>query len=216
MKYGVEAEKYLIVKNTYQKYIQIFSFLMFGLVCYFFLKLPQLLYAPILFLTVLSALYGIPFLPSSKNLRSLGGLKIFLVAIVWVGFTIWVPVVENSMVVDSAIVVLMLQFFVLVLILFVPFEIRDLSYDAKDLRTLPQRYGVKKTVIIGYVLCGVFLMLSLSSAETTNEQIFWLVSIAMLVLVLAMTKKNQKQYFASFWVEGIPILMAILGSWLLG
>ena len=61
MKYGVEAEKYLIVKNTYQRYIQFFSFFLFAVTCYTFLKLPQFLYAPILFLSLLSALYGIPF-----------------------------------------------------------------------------------------------------------------------------------------------------------
>lgn len=210
MKYGVEAEKYLIVKNTYQRYIQIFSFIMFGLGCYYFLQLPQLLYTPILFLTVLSTLYGIPFLPSAKNLRSLGGLKIFLVALVWVGFIVWVPFVENSLKFDGSIALLMIQFFVLVLILFIPFEIRDLSYDSADLRTLPQRYGIKKTKIIGYVLCALFLLLAIGWTKTIEHVLFWLVCTSLLVLVLARTKKNQKKYFSAFWVEGVPVVMVLL------
>ena len=193
MKYGVEAEKYLIVKNTYQLYIQIFSFLMFGLGCNFFLRLPQLLYAPILFLTVLSGLYGIPFLPSAKNLRSLGGLKIFLVALVWVGFSVWVPAIENSIEFDRHLALLMTQFFILVLILFVPFEIRDLRYDSADLKTLPQRFGVRKTKIIGYALCGLFLSLAIELAQTREQGFFWLGCTLLLVLVLMRTKGDQKK-----------------------
>lgn len=213
MKYGVEAEKYLIVKRPYHKTIQIFSFLCFGIALYFFYRLDSNLYAPILFLTVLSGLYGLPFLPTSRNLRSLGGFKIFLVALVWVGFTVWVPILDAEIDYVFSSIFLGLQYFILTLILFIPFEIRDLRYDSVALKTMPQRLGVQKSVRLGYVLVLIYFLLTFAIAPNKwDVLISHLCTAILLLFLLRRSGGKQSAYFASFWVEAVPIFLVLFLS----
>lgn len=211
VKYGVEAEKYLIVAKPSHRPIQVFSFLAFVLCVYFFFQLPPRLWMVITVLTIISALYAIPFLPKSRNLRSLGGLKIFLVAAVWIGFTVILPAVEHQLGFSKELVLLGFQNFVLVLVLILPFEIRDLKYDKAELKTLPQRWGVTRTKQFGYVLILIFFLIGIVMAKNQFRSIiFCCLSSFLLVFVLFGTKQKQSTYFASFWVEGVPMMMLLL------
>ena len=213
VKYGVEADKYLVVAKPSHKPIQVFSFLAFGICLYFFFLLPVQFWVVIGVLTVISALYAIPFLPSSRNLRSLGGLKIFLVALVWVGFTVVLPAVEHQLGFSKQVLSLAIQNYVLVLILIVPFEIRDLEYDKPELRTLPQRFGVSNSKHIGYALSLVFLSLRLvGDGWDLKRTMYSLAVFGVLVAALYFTKEGQSKYYTSFWVEGIPIFLLLVYS----
>lgn len=211
VKYGVEAEKYLIVAKPSHRPIQVFSFFAFAFCVYFFFQLPKRLWMVIAVLTVISALYAIPFLPKSKNLRSLGGLKIFLVAVVWVGFTVVLPAVEHQLGFSKEVVLLGFQNFVFVLILILPFEIRDLKYDRAELKTFPQRWGIAQTKQLGYVLVLVFFLVGVVMVKGQwSGIVFCCLGALLLVYVLFRTKQTQSTYFASFWVEGIPIFLILL------
>ena len=87
-----------------------------------------------------------------------------------------------------------------------PFEIRDLKYDAPELNTMPQRYGIVSTKRIGALAAVVFFLLTFMK---DNVVPFDAVSKAILLLALGVmitqTSKNQGKYFASFWVEAIPL-----------
>lgn len=206
VKYGVEAEKYLIVAKPYHKPIQVFSFLIFGASLYFIQYLKFILWIFILLFTFLSALYAIPFLPNSKNLRSLAGLKIFLIALIWAGFTVVLPLVDNQMEWNMTSWTYIVQRFLLVLVLILPFEIRDLQYDTPDLKTLPQRFGIMRTKYIGYCMILVYFLMTLLRDGLVLSMVlqeFFL--CILLVVVLYSTEKQQQRYFSSFWVEGIPI-----------
>jgi len=209
VKYGVEADKYIKVAKPAHRPIQGVSFVAFGASLYFFVQLPVQLWWVILLLTVISALYAVPFLPNSKNLRSLGGLKIFLVAAVWVGFTLVLPAVEHQLGCSQQVWVLGIQNFILVLLLILPFEIRDLPYDGPDLKTIPQRFGIARTKRIGYGLVVVhFLMTYLRDVHTAVVLQESLLCV-LLGLALYYTQRRQTPYFSSFWVEGIPIVWAL-------
>ena len=213
VKYGVEADKYLVVAKPSHKPIQVFSFFAFGICLYFFFLLPFQLWVVIGVLTVISALYAIPFLPSSRNLRSLGGLKIFLVALVWVGFTVVLPAVEHQLGFSEQVILLGIQNFVLVLILILPFEIRDLEYDKPELRTLPQRFGVTNSKYIGYALSFSFLGLRLIADGWDSRSLMYSLAVfGLLVTALYFTKEGQSKYYTSFWIEGIPILLLLVYS----
>ncbi len=206
VKYGVEAKKYFLVANRYHKNIQFVSLIALGFAlyhCYFFTINTWIGIFVLLFLT---GLYALPVLPKAKNLRSLGGMKIFLVALIWTGTTVLLPViaVNESFVWDVG--VEGVQRFILVLILMLPFEIRDLKYDAPELNTLPQHYGIESTKRVGALAAVVFFLLTFMK---DNVVPFDAVSKAILLLALGVTmtrtSKNQNKYFASFWVEAIPL-----------
>ena len=94
-------------------------------------------------LVAITGLYALPVLPRHKNFRSLSGLKILIVAAVWAGTTVILPAISQLEEINWNVKVETFQRFMLVLILLVPFEIRDLKYDSAALKTLPQRVGVK-------------------------------------------------------------------------
>lgn len=206
IKYGVEAYKYLIVSNAYHRVIQIFSFVSFGFALYFLLQLDAKIWWAAVILGLLSALYAVPFLPSAKNLRSLGGLKIYIVAFVWAGFTVFLPVLDAEMPIDWDFWILFLQRSLLVLVLIIPFEIRDMQWDDKDLRTLPQVLGIEQTQNLGIVLAVVFFLLTfLKDGAHQAEIVLRLALTVVMIFVLLATKRMKSKYFVSFWVEAVPI-----------
>ncbi|MBT8185609.1 MAG: hypothetical protein KJN76_12265 [Eudoraea sp.] len=206
IKYGVEAEKYILVANRYHKNIQFFSFACLGIALYhaYFLNLQTWLAIGILM--VLTGLYALPILPTGLKLRSHGLLKIALVGIIWSGTTVVLPLLEINKPISWDVGVEAIQRFVLVIVLLVPFEIRDLDYDSPELNTLPQRYGVANTKIFGafgtlLFFCLTFLKDDLEMLEAISSGILFLV----LGLLMYITKRNQSGYFASFWVEAVPV-----------
>ncbi len=211
VKYGVEAKKYFMVAKRHHKNIQVVSIISLLIAMYhvFFLHRNALVFMAIVIL--MTAMYAVPVLPHAKNLRSLGGLKIFIVALVWAGSTVILPAVESLIPISRNIIIESLQRFLLVLILLVPFEIRDLKYDDLSLRTIPQRFGVTKTIIFGSFATLIFYTLTF-----LKEDIKIIDVIAKGILFLALgilmytTRRNQKKYFASFWVEAIPIFWFVI------
>ena len=211
IKYGVEAEKYLIVTKPYHRSIQFFSFIAFGFAVFFFFHLSSKLWLLLAVLILFSGLYAIPFLPSSRNLRSLGIVKIILVALVWTGLTFILPLLDNDLPLDFETLLMLIRRFVLVLLLILPFEIRDMHFDPPELRTLPQRYGVAGTKTLGYVLILVYgLLVFIRDIPPWPELIIQLIVMCCLFLALFRSASDQQRYFAAFWVEGIPLLMALL------
>ncbi|NNJ88501.1 MAG: hypothetical protein HKP53_03800, partial [Eudoraea sp.] len=104
-----------------------------------------------------------------------------------------------------------LQRFFIILVLMIPFEIRDLNYDPEELHTIPQRFGSRKTRIAGIFVCLLcflitFLKDDLSITEILSKM-FILFSLAALMIFMP---KEQGRYFSSFWVEAFPIFWAIL------
>lgn len=207
IKYGVEAEKYILVANQYHKSIQIFSFVALAATCYHAFFLNTETWFGIGFLSLLVALYTLPVLPNARNLRSLGVFKIFIVALVWASVTVMVPWHSvKGFVFSWDVYIEAVQRFFLVFILLIPFEIRDLAFDHKNLKTLPQRYGVTNTKIFGsygvlFFFGLTFLKHNISETELLAKGLIFL-TLGSLMFV---TKRNQSKYFSSFWVESIPI-----------
>lgn len=214
IKYGLEAEKYILVANRYHKNIQFFSFIALGFGIYhgYFLTLNT--WMAIAILAVFIGLYALPVLPKAKNFRSLSGFKIFPVALVWAGTTVVLPIiqVEGTIGWDSKIE--FAQRFLMVLVLLLPFEIRDLKYDAPELRTVPQRYGVKNTKIIGtFLVLFIFILTFLKDEIDVQEILIKAILCVTLMIALALAEKNRSKYFASFWVELLPVIWFAL-AWI--
>ncbi len=192
------------------KTIQVFSFLCFGALLYFswFLSVETLIATGAF--GALTVLYAIPFL-KKKSLRTIKGLKIFVVAMVWAGVTVLVPVLASEELLTIDIVITFIQRFLLVIIFTIPFEIRDLPYDDTVLGTLPQTIGVVGTNIFITVLAGVAFIV-----EGFKDSVFIPYAISLLFICLQASfavffaKKNQSKYYASFWVESLPILWLVV------
>lgn len=199
------------------KATQVFSFFSFIFMIYFAFKLElKTLFCVISFGTV-TFFYAIPFLPKrffvdkQQNLRSIGGLKIYLIALVWAGVTVFVPLINNDFTFNTDVYISVFQRYIFIIVLMFPFEIRDLRFDNLKLSTIPQKIGTKNTKIIGVTLLFVVLALEFYKDEMKLSQLVVLI-IMMIFTLLALffAKKNQGKYYSSFWVEGLPILWVAL------
>lgn len=193
------------------KFIWIFTFLslLFFLFFGFFLRMESLWW--IGFFGVLTLLYGLPVFSKRRNLRSISGMKIFIIAFVWAGVTTILPVIEANLPINQDVLLEFVQRFLFVLVLILPFEIRDLKYDLEQLGTIPQRVGVTNTKILGFAFLVLVVLLEFFKATNSFASLGSVAIISILTAVVVWKAgENQSQHFASFWVEGIPILWLLV------
>ncbi|NER10477.1 hypothetical protein SAMN06265375_102548 [Muriicola jejuensis] len=173
---------------------------------YFVVDLRWQTLVAILCLSLLTAVYAMPVLPRGKNLRNVGILKIFIIGGVWSGVTVVLPVLEASSLNSWDVWVEFTQRFLVILVLMVPFEIRDLSTDPSDMLTIPQRLGDRKTKKLGMLACLIFFLLTFVKDELSEVEILSkAIMVISLTALLVFLPKRQPRYFASFWVEAFPI-----------
>jgi hypothetical protein len=198
--------------TSWLKFIQIFSLACFIIMCYYAWLLHIKALTIILVFGIITFLYAIPFLPNKmiyhehRNLRNISGLKVYIIALVWAGVTVVLPLINNGIHINIDVVITVIQRFIFVIVLMFPFEIRDLNFDSLKLATIPQQIGIKNTKIIGVLLLLVFFFLELFKNETSENQIMAiLIATFICLLFLIFANRNQGKYYCSFWVEGIPI-----------
>jgi 4-hydroxybenzoate polyprenyltransferase len=178
---------------------------------YYGLKLPTNTLFYFIPFGLLTVVYVVPFLGGfQKNLRRVSYLKIFLVAFVWSGVTTTIPLIVGQYQQDYSLVLLFVQRMLFILVLILPFEIRDMKLDFKNLKTLPQKIGIEKTKKVGFVLLLFSLTMEfLITTSLSNKNIYLLISF-ILLLFLMRSSQNQSKFYSSFWVESLPILWWIL------
>ena len=199
------------------KLIQVLSLGCFFLMCYYALHLEEIAWFYIFGFAVCTLLYAIPLLPKrifsigDYNLRSVKGLKVYVIALVWCGVTVFLPLINNRYNIDLDVILTALQRFIYVIVLMLPFEIRDLKYDSLELGTIPQKIGVKRTKFLGVILLGVFLSLEFFKNVSSEIQLIILsILMGVTLLMLLFSEEDRGQYYSSFWVEGLPILWLVL------
>jgi len=195
--------------KTVQKLNLLFSLfsLLFSLCC--FLQLKSFTQLFLILPAALTFFYTNPF--KNKTIRSVSGVKIFVIALSWVSVTIGFPVIEGEIELNSSVYIEAIQRFLFVIAITLPFEIRDLESDAEYLKTIPQVVGIKKTKFIGLVLLISFLLLEFCKDVILERNLITVPLVFLIsLLAVALSKKKQAIYYSSFWVEGIPVFWAIL------
>lgn len=151
--------------------------------------------------------YSWPVLFSQTTLREISGIKIFVIAFVWASVSVGLPVLEADSGVSINTALEYFQRLLFVLVLTLPFDIRDIRFDTHQLGTIPQLIGIKKTRVLGVGLLTLAAILEVCKDPLIFTQAILFVGIALLTGVMVMrTVVKQTRYFAAFWVEGIPII----------
>ena len=138
------------------------------------------------------------------SLRTYPSIKIFSIALVWSIQTVIFPLQEHLT--NPQVWLVFVQRFLLVIILIIPFEIRDKQKDHLFTQTFPQKTGVLSAKKIGFIYLILFFSLSyfkepLSVGILLSDLVIFSLSLVLLVFAT----ENQSKYYASFWVESIPI-----------
>ncbi len=188
------------------KVIQVFSLICFLAFLYFVTQLPFKTLLVAAFFGIFTIFYAVPFLPGYKNLRSIQGIKIFVIAFVVSGLTMIVPLFHHERYQEAEVAFAFIQRITFIIAVIIPFDIRDLNFDDKRLKTIPQRLGVKKAKMLAITLLGVFLILGIIDPVNT---VYGTCSSLIIALIAAgfvwASSAHQSAYFASFWVDAIPI-----------
>ena len=197
----------LVIRDWLNQH-KIFTYLLIlvggGMSLYFFRYFKFSTQLAIIFLAILSILY--PFL-----LRKIPFIKIFLISFVWAVSTMLLLVIENNIPISQDILLHLISRFLFVFAITIPFDIRDLKYDAQDLRTIPLFFGVLKSqfiAVFALFICGVIAIFQHLSTTLVFANLLALISLYFVssILILKSDEKKDEMYF-SFWIESLSVLI---------
>lgn len=206
VKYDALARTQKLQMRTELKLIAALSFLSFLATGYFFFQLEQITKIIAVAFLILTMLYTLPFFPNRKNARNWAGVKIYIVALCWVGVTLFLPIINAEIPLTPDVFVIAVQRFILIFVLILIFEIIDLQVDDPNLRTVPQQIGVDPTKTIGSILLFVFMLLCFFQTDFSFPTLFLRLGVVLTTLLfLLFAHEKRSKYYSSFWVESIPV-----------
>ena len=156
----------------------------------------------IFFTAVASILY--PF-----GLRKVPFAKIFIISFVWMGSTMLLLVLEKNISISQNVILHLVARFLFVFAITIPFDIRDLKYDAQNLRTIPLFFGAARArfiAIFALFICGIISIFQYFDLGLIFPNLLALILLylAASILILKSDKHKGERYF-SFWVESLSI-----------
>ena len=124
-----------------------------GLGCLFlFFQLKTKTQLSLSFAAILSLAYVIPIF-GQKRLRDLPFIKIFTIAFVWAFVVIILPLQELGKTINTITIILFMEKAFFVFALTIPFDIRDVDWDAKtNVKTIPLSIGIQNAKSLA-ILC---------------------------------------------------------------
>jgi hypothetical protein len=200
LKNGVEK---LPVERSLLLAISALSALMAALL---FLQQPAAVQWILVVAALLTFLYGFPF-GGGRSLRALKGLKIFIVALVWAMVTVLVPWLAAGVAIESSVWPVFCQRMLAVVLLTIPFEIRDMDRDDRSLGTMPQWLGVKGAKWLGTLFAILYTIIQFFRFDLDpGQHLASLTFIAVALVMLWLSRRNSTHHFTAFWVESLPLL----------
>ncbi len=169
------------------------------------------------FLGVLSFLYVRPNNRLFTGLRQLPYLKSFVVVSCWASVVVLLPWIEYGIALDASVFILWLQMALWTLATMIPFEIRDSFTDHKNMKTIPQIFGVNGSKRMGTLSLLLVLLLSAVLTDPVADMTPTLLTTAVAYVCLQKASVEQSDYYASFWVEAIPmfwLLSELIWEWI--
>lgn len=160
---------------------------------------------------IMTFFYVIPLIKIGEievSFRNLPFIKIFSISIAWAGVTTFFPIINFGIEWEMIDYLFLVTRFLFVFAIIIPFDIRDLNSDSNRLKTIPQIFGVNGAKIIG-VLCmllAMFLTFSLNDSLTVDIVLICCITI----LFLLFSSLKRSVFYASFFVESIPIVWLII------
>lgn len=211
VKYDALARAKKLLMRTELKIIALFSFFALILAGFYFFQLQRITQIVAVAFLSITLLYTLPFFPNKKNARNWAGVKIYIVALCWVGVTLGLPILNAAISITSDFYLKCIQRFVLIFVLVLIFEIIDLANDDPHLKTVPQQIGVKRTKILGILLLIPFYFLEFLKSNFDEKQLIVnLILVALISLFLLFANEKRSKYYTSFWVESVPIIWWLL------
>lgn len=144
-----------------------------------------------------------------KALRDVPFIKIYLIVIVWsLVSVLWPAYRENILTVGVIWLLLVVASYIFAAT--IPFDVRDLSYDSKMHKTIPQIVGTRNSKVLSVVLLLVSagIICSLDSSFLSNP-FFYIAYAGMIILSLFTHPKRQEMFFSGL-IDGWIIWFGLM------
>ena len=138
------------------------------------------------------------------NLRSLPGMKIFWIALVW-AFTVSIFTVGEK--IDQEDIVLFIFSFSFIVGITIPFDIRDMPYDSKSFKTIPQLIGEPASRFLAMVL--IWVSFACSSYLIGEYSIFLSLIYGIFSLIVIGSSSNRKELYYSGLMDFTLVLLFV-------
>ena len=163
-------------------------------------------------LFIVSILYPLKLF-SKLSLREVPFLKIFLISIVWTFATTLVVVSESNSPFSFELMPLLLDRFLFVMAITIPFDIRDLKLDQSFIKTIPLVFGLNGAKNIAFV-CLFFSVVSVICQyyflELDYHFLYSHVFTCLLTtLFVWYSDTSKKDFYFAFFIEGLSIFLLI-------
>jgi len=152
-------------------------------------------------------IYALPFFKikgKPSSIRYFSGLKIFVIAMVWS-----VSIVIFPLGFHYRSFIYLIEIFLFVIVLTLPFDIRDLDFDEASVKTLPKLLGEFYVKLLGLVILIITILIHAFLFSKKSVFAFGTVCLVLLLLLI-FSKEKQSKYYASFWVESVPIIYFVV------
>ena len=143
------------------------------------------------------------------GIRKIPLLKIFIISLIWTVSTMIIVIVENKIIFDTNTILHVFSRFLFILLITIPFDIRDIKYDTKNIVTIPTLIGSSKSILISILLLVVLENITIYQFIHYNLSLNFLIAITSFCVfcgfLIMKSNKNQDDFYFSFWIESLSI-----------
>lgn len=200
-----------VIKHQISLTISSVIFGLIGLLCTLFID--SYCFLILIPLGGLSIFYVIPLIPiykGSSSLREIPYLKIIVIGITWSIAIIWLPMMDTRYTVGmdtSTLVISLLQVFLYVFAITLPFDVRDIKFDKiTHIKTIPRLIGVKNTIVFSEILLATSVLLIYFLPVGLYFYPLILGHIITMIII-AFTNERRNELFYAGWIEGSVIIL---------
>lgn len=209
-------ERYAVIRR-YKYHIWVYAIAWLALSIFYFLPLASFNF--ILWLIPggsIALSYVLPFLKGGKRLRDMGWVKIVMIGWSWAWLTGFLPAYYFMHTPEYLAILIGLERMLFIIAITIPFEIRDMAIDESvGLINMSSKFGLKKSLRIGYVLTGLIVLITLflGSHYVNLDYSYSMITICILtLLIIRYSHKIKDDYFFSGLTDGLMILTVIFYS----
>ena len=210
--------RYRII-SKFKNHILIYAVIAGGASLYFFFQLDFTIQLVLITPALISLAYVLPVLYQGKRLRDVGGIKIFLIAVVWAVITVWLPYLELREAFSNSILLMIAERSLFVFAITIPFDIRDLSVDQHSkVTTIPATVGIKRSIQLAIVCLLLSGVLATFSCPSFVYLIGIYASLILTGIAIIFSDRIQHDYYFTGLMDGtmiIQFLFVLISSKLL-
>ncbi len=164
-------------------------------------------------LCVITLFYYLPLpFTSFGTLRNIPYMKIFIISFSWTIATVCLPLLfEGNSILNFPVLFLMIERFLFILAITIPFDVRDLKLDKEGgLLTIPSKIGMKKSLLLASFLLLAYLAISICHYGFSNIVFVRALCVLSVLILIQRINRTRSTYYYTGLLDGSMIFQSLL------